>query len=548
VVLPPVREDQSVRALHFYRLGVPSSVRSNPRNYDDPNVRELVNLVNLDVLAGERGGDTGSGWSVVAATPDWLASGADDGWTFPGPGARPEPVRPDDVPGSDGGRWRFRFSNPDLGELVESAREGGTRSNVTVAILDTSPLPRDVERAAKAFPKNSLFQDIRAGKASGGIVVDHVPPPAPGAGGTAGNQALPGAFLSQVVPDWRLDKTRRPRDLATRGSYKMPDHGLFALGIIHDIAPGAKIYLVRALGDRGVGTLGALVDLLERLRAQLKPSRERPLVVNLSLVIAMPPGVELLKEWLPATYARLARQLTPFLSARRNPKPDVESALRDLLGAAAAEDLIRFLNMLHEGLFETIASLKAQWTLVVAAAGNEHNPALGDPFPPEPCWPARYQEAFGVAAVAADAAESAEYSNRGDVRALGNGVAVFGGQARRNPPGNQPMIDLTPPPTDVDAIRGLFSARRLPIRRPGERRDNETGWVYWVGTSFAAPVISGIAAAYWADRRGQGLDPDQLMAAIRDHGEPLGSASDPNGPLDCPTIRAYQEFEPVAGP
>src|SRR5688572_15781958 len=146
VVLPPAGDDQNARALHFYRIGVPPSVRHNPANDDDPNVRELVNLINLGILSDARGGDTGSGWRVVAATPDWLASGADDGWTFPGPGARPEPVRPQDVPSSRGGRWRFRFENGELDELVERARSRSKNSSVTVAILDTSPRPGEVDR------------------------------------------------------------------------------------------------------------------------------------------------------------------------------------------------------------------------------------------------------------------------------------------------------------------------------------------------------------------------------------------------------------------
>jgi subtilisin family serine protease len=151
--------------------------------------------------------------------------------------------------------------------------------------------------------------------------------------------------------------------------------------------------------------------------------------------------------------------------------------------------------------------------LVVAAAGNDKGllPSLLTHFTrPEPRWPAQYDvsqnalvarersQVIGVAAVNLKDAGT-EYSNRGDVPPLVNGVAVWGGESRHVAGSDLGAIPLPPPPvnpSDVDAIKGVYSAPTVPT--PTGAAANETGWVYWSGTSFAAPVISGLAARLWS--------------------------------------------------
>src|SRR5205814_8574414 len=67
----------------------------------------------------------------------------------------------------------------------------------------------------------------------------------------------------------------------------------------------------------------------------------------------------------------------------------------------------------------------------------------------------------------------------------GNGVAVYGGNLGKLPAGGAPE--------EKDKVISIFSADKLPLTRA----DNDTGWVYWVGTSFATPIISAIAADLW---------------------------------------------------
>ena len=90
----------------------------------------------------------------------------------------------------------------------------------------------------------------------------------------------------------------------------------------------------------------------------------------------------------------------------------------------------------------------------------------------------------------------------------------------------------------ADAVRGLYSAAELAAGK------NETGWALWAGTSFAAPVITGLAADLWAEH--PELSPDAVIEWLRHHAALLGPPNDPDGPLDAATIVANQEW--VAAP
>jgi subtilisin family serine protease len=113
--------------------------------------------------------------------------------------------------------------------------------------------------------------------------------------------------------------------------------------------------------------------------------------------------------------------------------------------------------------------------------------------------------------------------------ALGNGVATFGGGtgpdgrlARRGP--NDPTG------LKFDAPLGLYIAAHVgPDGVP-----NESGWAYWAGTSFATPIISGLAARLW--QRDPGRSARQVMGQVRDLALPLAGADE----LDVPVVRVRQ--------
>ncbi|HVG98295.1 MAG TPA: S8 family serine peptidase, partial [Chloroflexota bacterium] len=320
--------------------------------------------------------------------------------------------------------------------------------------------------------------------------------------------------------------------------FLMPDHGLFAAGLIRDIVPDAEVHILRVLNDYGVGDLLGLSWVLGQLPktflldAQGQPNGKR-LVVNLSLMADVPPGVNVrspsalgeqppsnafLRYWFPAaSRSRTGAELRRHLQLPAN-RPVLE-AIRDVhLGL---QQLVSALSLPLAGAGGAGApvagdgDLRGQ-QLLVAAAGNDSLPGQ---TPPPPRLPARYDSVFGVAAVNRKLA-AAKYSNLGDDVQLGNAVAVFGGDAAPGPNPDDPnLINTNVPEGTVDAVVGVFSAPTFPQLRPAgpgrERppKENETGWAYWAGTSFATPIVSGLSASVWSAQ--PGLPPRKVLDAVR---------------------------------
>jgi subtilisin family serine protease len=293
----------------------------------------------------------------------------------------------------------------------------------------------------------------------------------------------------------------------------MPDHGLFVAGLVRDLAPAADVHLIRVLGDYGVGTLQGLAHVLNRLPGTLNPGGTRRLIVNLSLMVDIPTSWRIVSRWFPG------------LSGDEY-KPNVLGALGHLDVSVRA----------------SIDALNRLGVLVVAAAGNDALPTpAGPPNRPLPRHPARIESVLSVGALTRDGTPTS-YSNQATVPPLSpfgpatsNGVAVFGGEASLRSgwagpapaPTNPPVPGLpallgprfveVPPTGAADAVAGIVSAARLPmgkIRNPTTGTTtptNPTGWVYWVGTSFATPIVSALAAAVW--ELDTALPPVDLAAA-----------------------------------
>jgi hypothetical protein len=519
-------------------------------------VRELVTLLNADVAFSIDPAGAELKERVLAVVPNYLSAAAQDWETLPSPGCRSEPVLPQHLPPPGAGQWRYRFDNFCLQDLVVRARgERIPEAEVVVAVLDTCPAPERVT----TFPGGGgqpprahlLYQSVLSAAGRGQIVLDAT---------AGGGPPLPPDYLRNVMAGQNGEPAAAdPADPAHNALVDIADHGLFATGIVHDVAPRAQIRLIRVLNDHGAGDSQVLIATLAALLGdeKLRPGPERRLIVNLSLAVDLPPGIDLLRFWYPAAYGTLKARLARGLAQTTNPAPDVATLLAAL--PPPGPQLLQMLDLLHLDLKETVAALRDQGALVVAAAGNENRPpaqpgqtrpppvqpvSLPAPHPPpEPCWPARFDQVLGVAAVQGNQT-AATYSNRGDVVTLENGLGVYGGEARPLAPGEPPRIPLPPTrrgrPLVADAVRGLYSAAELAAGK------NETGWALWAGTSFAAPVITGLAADLWAEH--PELSPGEVIAWLRHHAALLGPPSDPDGPLDAATIVANQEWVPAPLP
>ncbi len=521
VVIPPAEEEAAPAAttLCFYGFGETTLGRGDHAHHVlAERTSRLVKLLAWERL--RQGAEEGEGGAerIVTVTPNWLSSATQ--LSCPSPGAKPKPVPT--VPGP--GRWTFEFANDELSYLVEGQRAREDPADVVVAILDTSPTRADVIERADACPDNLL---LRAVADSPRVRIDEDP------GLSIPRDAF--TYLDGYLPNWRDAIDGADPDF-TSPTYRLEDHGLFAAGIVHDIAPRCAVHLIRVLGGYGVSDMRTVTPVLLALPGKLLKDPTQRLVVNMSLGFAIPPGVQILREWLEATFADLADEIAGY--------DDLQAALEGL--AKEHPTTIAAVQQFLTDLMSTM-DIVVRWleahpnVLIVAAAGNDNDyfPKFPDrgslPRRPEPRWPARYDRVFGVAAGAGPGGR-ADFSNRGDVRLMGNGVATFGGEARPGPLGELGEIDTNTSP--VDAVKGIYSGEELVFKGGA----NETGWVYWAGTSFSTPVISAIAADYWsAQRPEERSTAEEVIRAVMRFAVDPHDGHDPDR-LDCPTIEARQYY------
>jgi len=528
------------------------------------HTRDLVNLVNLypDILQrrlrvdGKELAD-----HSLAAIPNWLCDATCGG--CPCPGSVPLPVPVDSKRARDG-FWSFQFDKPRLHELVEEERAKTDPSDVIVAVLDTSPTVHEIHAAVGKggnLAKNMLLQHVNTAAQASAAAAAATATGSPSAvsrfpitiDDTRGDGSLPRdrfKVLDGITVEWR--DHGEPYCNTTSPSLRMDDHGLFITGIIHDIAPRAETHLIRALGSYGVTHTNLILPILRGLPRRFLEgagNEKKRLIINLSLGWTIPPGPALLAHWLPETYVALARLLGRY---------DNLEALFDHLGKHDGTGIFAFikkiLDDLHAPIREVMDFLSTNdRVLIVASAGNDNLWLEGPTDPkrsrPEPRWPARYEKVMGVAAVGL-ADGNAEYSNRGDVASQANGIATFGGDAKRKSSRPQDLGKIVipaDPDTPVDAVIGIYSADQVML----EGGANETGWVYWSGTSFATPVITGIAADLWAqypDKSAQEIiaqiadAQDNVANTLDTISRQAATTADRANTLDCPKIHAWQEW------
>jgi hypothetical protein len=447
--------------LLYYQVGVATDTRDELATV----VRRLVNLLNL-YLGGPRGEDI---FQIQAASPNWFVVAA-SAQTCGGPGGKPE--------AAPAGDWRLHFADPALEHLREDAAGGPLHP--VVAVLDTWPVSVD----PLVFPGNWLLQDVASH-----VHLEPVPP-----------LSVPSTSGASTVLDWYVP----PGSSVPALEFGVSDHGLFVAGIVRDLAPAAEVHIYRVLDDCGVGDTLALSSVLERLPRELVGvPGHRPLVVNLSLVVDIPPEIRLFERWYQADRSRYS-----------------EKQYRAAWQA---------LDMLAEPITASIDSVVQQGALVVGAAGNDAVPRTkGGPIERTlPRWPAQDPNVLAVAAVQRSG-RAASYTNWA-TKAPGDptGVAVFGGEGDfldgwHGPPPTPTAVPFLPagvygprfvPLAGAGGSEGIvgLSVAKVPTlvsctnptaTPPPPPSTNTAGWVHWAGTSFATPIVSALAANRWATAPG----------------------------------------------
>ena len=287
-------------------------------------------------------------------------------------------------------------------------------------------------------------------------------------------------LCSHLVP---MPANDAPED----GSGYLRDHGLFATGLTYAVAPESELHLVRVLNDNAVGDLFTLVKGISEFTVSAalgNGNRLNGFVYNFSLGIKRDPGT------LPADILDLNSKLIQEMQNKGLTPPELIDGL-PLLSLEAP-----------------INSARALGAVIIAAAGNdsaELNPALTENAP------ASFNAVLGVQATNLDSNRSC-YANTGETGAPG----ADGGP-------------VTPSPTDP-ASTASNCAPRLADCNAGapcpygivslvSEQADTVGFAYWVGSSFASPLVAGAAA----DALSAGIAPDIVQAsALTDSASPNG--------------------------
>jgi subtilisin family serine protease len=253
----------------------------------------------------------------------------------------------------------------------------------------------------------------------------------------------------------------------------VPDHGLFAAGLVYGVVPEVEIDLVRALNNEGQGDMFWLLANMAgyAARASRSGTELRGVGVLSDTVFNLSLGVH---------------PTTPTESIGLTPEQVewIKTVTRGPLGALGnwgAVDppvvaLETVLSILHQHNGATI----------VAAAGNG-SANTGEP-PYEANMPARYPFVIGVSGSNVERTQAC-FSNMGLVAAPAGD-------------GGRPLASVTPATTAQPPCYPQFENKPCPDRVSGDCRwgvisvvvAKHLGFAIWAGTSFATPLVSGLAA------------------------------------------------------
>ena len=381
---------------------------------------------------------------IVSASPTWITGGS--GVVPVGcPLCPPVPVPAEARCSSSPGLWPITL--PELPNELERA----TGDGVHVIILDTLPRQQDIARTVEgAEDHNLLLLDV-----FNNVVMQHNLLPA--------QIDEPGPF-----------QPKTGKDIKGRngGGFRMADHGLFIAGIVRDIAPDAQVECIRALNDFCAGESTAFVKALETIQnrmLKINPDDNnqqgdlynKKVVINLSCVV--PPDIYL-------------QGMDP--------------------------------NLVRQELFQPMQALANLGAIFVASAGNEGDTRYQPANPSHVRPPALYPAAFAYFGVGGSMPLGNSMIPVGAVDKNGNpssyscypgnlGIATYGGEVPKH--FQKDESGCFTQAKDMDAMIGVYTSLSYPALlledcRPTYPVPNAHGWAYWLGTSFATPIVTGLVA------------------------------------------------------
>jgi len=477
---------------------IPTNFRILPAAVTGLKKEEPDTLLDL-VLKLDDNRKTAPTKNLRAVSPNWFVGG---GASSPGGTGGPsgQPVSYKGKPNTT----EHLFHLDDLPqESRDLATTGNQGKDVVVAVLDTAPL-------------EEMDVIYREGVAKGHTLLT----------------SLYNSGLLSVDKDPEVDKPSAdygdPEDYLQSNEpghdYLMSDHGLFAAGIIHTLAPKARIHLIQVLNRFGMSDLTSIARGLQKVIQTYGTGNN--VVVNMSLTINFA-----LEDEHNTTNDPIGKRLgEQILSRRRSPLMEILCRIVNIICW-----LIEYLFHIHIPGCEPSWHERQAWALlwicksvsalnsnIIAAAGNRRQ-GLGRSRPHAE-YPAAFQDVVGVGALPKYTAaptdpntklDTASYSNFSD-RPKGSGVATLGGE-----------------PGEKNGVLGVYVGE-FPKGVSGKQEVNDSGWAWWSGTSFATPIVSGIVAAMLSNM--PGASPRQVI-------EKLIPPGTQNAQTTPPTTRRHQTKE-----
>ena len=373
-------------------------------------------------------------------SPNWLLGSAGHGKPHPpSPGSWPlAKLAPKELD------WKFSLVERNSNETRELPFAIEKGANVHVAILDTAHCATDLDEAYEDWHNTNPL-------------IDQLLEPEP-------NRKL------RQVTDIYAEIELLDCSLA-RHRYWMADHGLFIAGEIASIAPESTIHLIKVFTSYGSASTLTLAQGLIRLLNDEEIGR--PLIVNFSGGLGAPDP----RQYLPG-----------FPKALQN--PDFPKELQNY-------EILEHMQISLRALFDEL--INQPDVIVIAAAGNDTD-TDSNPQRAPARLPAAYDKVIGVGALPKGFPQengkykAASYSNLAD-NPPDTGYMTLGGE----PDKGKGILGLytsefpdytgaggKPPKAPEEATRDHISYK------PNKEKDE--GNAEWAGTSFAAPIITGLVA------------------------------------------------------
>lgn len=436
--------------------------RGDPAKYvNSARLSDFITQLDESILLKENPNrpNLTSGTVLQVVSPNWLSSPSSETGGGGGPGSRPVPFsgnnnNPPDEP-------QYEFHLPE--EIVPLCPPNEDRGkDVIVAILDTAPCLHDLVAAYERWQKVDPQPNIQ----------EKYPGNPPKPHGLIESLLKPGGPLT--VHPASYEELLRMRSVHLKDhNYDMTDHGLFVASIVHSIAPAAEIHLYEVLNSEGVGDLKSIALGLWKV---WKAFPTQPLVVNCSLVLNIP----LLNHPITDLDKKLKAKIIHKWDEHKN-KAETINRLSDELWSE--EESLVWLARQALAIRWICDLIYVRNSRVIAAAGNDHEPGRPDSERPQARYPAAFESVVGVGALKKrvhrnDPLGRAEYSDRSD-EPEETGIMTLGGEKGKENGVLGVYLGKFPHETDDD--------------KPGPK--NGYDWAWWAGTSFASPIISGMAAA-----------------------------------------------------